>query len=624
MWGRDLRVQQSLAIGSLGNNMITKILRDNSTGKSHTFYFEKEPTDDDKSAAIEAYLAQEQSKAVEPPPEPQEQGGFLEGIQNGLQTELDLAKRIGGNIGKVGDALKTRDPGAIGGAVVGNALRLVNDVVGTQLGLAAKGAVGVAEGIGNAIAPEVTQKINQGSQAVSDLTGRAFAALLNSKTVKEIKAKYDALPSEKDVEPGMWNQRPLTKEYVDNILSIAGSVPITKAVKAIQGVGKTAEELVMSQATKATENAMLPTKDLPYVGETLKDLASKSENVLLKPSQRDLNNGFDKNYMLEKGLGGNVHESKIKVKERIDQKWQEMKDVLGDSPKKITMDDYVDQTEKQILSDPVGTWGDMEGIQKALNKIREDNATLAKALQENPDYIKKMSTDELTEFKNIKTGYKIINETPAIAKSIDNAIKNGLVSLDKLREAGMIEDVIEEGVSPKLVLDLADANKIKIKVGKMGLWSTDDKGAAHIPADAKLIAKVYDKYYSNIKKGIEDNASGPVKEINKDLSKLIAIDQVIERRLPVFDRNEPVGLKTIMSMAGLAAYHNPVIAAGGVIANTYNSILKSGIAAQKMYSLGAGKSGVADALKTSIGNRLSTPIAAGSFTNAYTNERKNK
>jgi len=104
-------------------------------------------------------------------------------------------------------------------------------------------------------------------------------------------------------------------------------------------------------------------------------------------------------------------------------------------------------------------------------------------------------------------------------------------------------------LSPNGIVDIADGQVIKRAFGAKGAWQFG------VPVeDANAIEQVYNTAYNILKTDIETAAAKAgntgVKQVNKELSELIPIEQALIRRLPVAARQNPISLTDLVSLLG--------------------------------------------------------------------------
>lgn len=114
--------------------------------------------------------------------------------------------------------------------------------------------------------------------------------------------------------------------------------------------------------------------------------------------------------------------------------------------------------------------------------------------------------------------------------SMQNALKALQAELD---------DVATDGMVP-----LTDAQLVKRAAGHYGAWSF-----GNTDPDATARQKVFNVFYNEMKKAIEDASPEGVREINKQLSELIPVMNAVIRRIPVAERNNLLSLGDIVGLA---------------------------------------------------------------------------
>ena len=143
-----------------------------------------------------------------------------------------------------------------------------------------------------------------------------------------------------------------------------------------------------------------------------------------------------------------------------------------------------------------------------------------------------------------------LNKTlSTLAKELDKVkLENAGSNLALKRE---LEKFVQEAklLSKDGVIDIADAQRIKQAFGAKGAWEFN------VPReDANAIEEVYTKAYRILKNQIEVSATSvgntAVRQINKELSDLIPIEQALIRRLPVAARQNPISLTDLVAAIG--------------------------------------------------------------------------
>lgn len=133
------------------------------------------------------------------------------------------------------------------------------------------------------------------------------------------------------------------------------------------------------------------------------------------------------------------------------------------------------------------------------------------------------------------------------AKTINKLTQNKAANFGEIQAIKRVSEVLKaeiDHLSPSGLVDLAQAQLVKQGAGKKGSWVF---GSAD--PDAKGIEKIYTSFYRELKEEIEKKASSGVRELNKQISDLIPIQNALVRRIPVADRNEFLSLSDIGTAA---------------------------------------------------------------------------
>jgi hypothetical protein len=94
------------------------------------------------------------------------------------------------------------------------------------------------------------------------------------------------------------------------------------------------------------------------------------------------------------------------------------------------------------------------------------------------------------------------------------------------------------------LVSIPEAQLVKRASGHFGAWTFGNP-----TPEATASQKVYNTFYSEIKKAIEDTSPEGVKQINQEISKLIPVMNAVIRRIPVNERNSVLSLTDIISLS---------------------------------------------------------------------------
>ncbi len=108
-----------------------------------------------------------------------------------------------------------------------------------------------------------------------------------------------------------------------------------------------------------------------------------------------------------------------------------------------------------------------------------------------------------------------------------------------------LKNEITEVAGKNGLVSIPEAQLVKQGAGTKGSWVFGSGDP-----DASAIEKVYNAFYKNLKVAIEKNSPEGVKEINKQISELIPIQNAVLRRIPVESRNSIMSLNDSISLFG--------------------------------------------------------------------------
>lgn len=121
---------------------------------------------------------------------------------------------------------------------------------------------------------------------------------------------------------------------------------------------------------------------------------------------------------------------------------------------------------------------------------------------------------------------------------------------DKLKTFGANTGVAKALDDLKIEIDnvgtkvsIPEADVVKRASGQYGAWTY-----GRPDADSSKQA-VYNVFYNELKKTIEDLSPEGVRELNKQLSELIPVQNAVIRRIPVAERNMPISLTDIIALS---------------------------------------------------------------------------
>lgn len=228
----------------------------------------------------------------------------------------------------------------------------------------------------------------------------------------------------------------------------------------------------------------------PVISGGLTKLGERVESALVKPTPADMRDGFNVQKVFQQNVGGSLAQTYDKVQQKLNAGSQALKIALK-LPKagqgQVDLVGALADAASTLKKDAASTFGQNAAIDGAVSKL-------------------------LGEIQP-----SLVNESPAAQSS-------GVVGLQT-------------------------AQHIKQAVGDMGAWLHDPSGRTVVDPESKALETVANTYYDKLKTAIEDQSSGPVKAINKNLSDLMSIRRAVIRRIPIEQRANVLNLGDLLSLS---------------------------------------------------------------------------
>jgi hypothetical protein len=97
------------------------------------------------------------------------------------------------------------------------------------------------------------------------------------------------------------------------------------------------------------------------------------------------------------------------------------------------------------------------------------------------------------------------------------------------------------------VVDASSAMEIRSRIGDRTAFVGRVQGGKKVDPDADWKEDVYNDLYKKFKTTLHEKLGGKLKEINKIQSEIIPIKQVAERRIPIAESNQRIGLSDLLT-----------------------------------------------------------------------------
>jgi hypothetical protein len=97
------------------------------------------------------------------------------------------------------------------------------------------------------------------------------------------------------------------------------------------------------------------------------------------------------------------------------------------------------------------------------------------------------------------------------------------------------------------IVDAPTAMKIRTKIGEKSAFVGRTSGGSKVDPDADWKEDVYNDLYMKMKNELHGKLGGELQAINKAQSEIIPVKQVAERRMPIAESNQRIGLSDLMT-----------------------------------------------------------------------------
>lgn len=170
--------------------------------------------------------------------------------------------------------------------------------------------------------------------------------------------------------------------------------------------------------------------------------------------------------------------------------------------------------------------------------------SLGSSLQKTENLIGELSAKAENLRANAKSNININEIVSSVADEL---------SSNKVRNIGNNKRILNsfkvfvkelEDVAPDGKMNTIDAQKVKVALGKMGSWLNGQRDL-DANADEVVANALYTKFKVAIENAVDDPAE--LKAINKQLSEIIPIQNVLLKRIPVAERNSALSLTDIIT-----------------------------------------------------------------------------
>ena len=225
-------------------------------------------------------------------------------------------------------------------------------------------------------------------------------------------------------------------------------------------------------------------------------------------------------------------------------------------------------------------FGNPEQVQAQWNsKIHSAYTQLKEKISSIPmDYTKSGSSVNVAQVIN-RAGEKVINETRLSKLDMAKVISN---VKDNLTETYGLD--FKHAPARANNIDLAEAQLLKQETGLQGDWHVvNGKMAAN--KEASNIGTVYNAFYDELKKELENKGGPGIKELNKQMSEMIPMERAARKQILISGRKDMFSLSDFLGL-GVGVGHAVASHGLSIVPLAANLIGKSPAAAKVFNATG--------------------------------------
>ena len=382
-----------------------------------------------------------------------------------VQPTPGFSQELTNRASKIGDIVSSVNKDT---PVLKTSLDIANQIVGAPAAALYKSLPEGVQNVGNAVAENVIAKpIQKLTDFISESPTLQKFVMDNPDKAKQLEDIFGNVAA--------------ASELVGNATALSGvPKPISSTADNLTRlVGKT-----MKSAAKSTQGVL---------GTGLQRTGEKIQMSVIRPSVKDVSDGFKIENIEKYDVGGSLPETIAKTHTKMNELSNQLREKLAENPAaRVDLNTILKETTDSLMSGKTKSFGDNQAIKRVIENLKEEIAQAA-----------------------------------------------------------------EDGV-----VDLVDATNIKRAAGTKGAWAYNRP-----EMDASAIEKVYTEFYDKMKTAIETNAPEGVKEINRQISELIPVNNAAMRRLPVAERNNAMSLTDTIGLTSAIFDPKALLIMGATIAS---------------------------------------------------------
>lgn len=241
-----------------------------------------------------------------------------------------------------------------------------------------------AEGAGKGVISSIKGASSLGEKMLKGITKTILPKSLEPTTLQETETSAEKLiPKALTTAEGAFQKAGfLTEQIVEFLLPSSKIAKLERGLKLVPRMGVEAVVVGGQSAlqrgaidnetkTSAIIGAMFPLGGA-ILGKTkgiLKPIGEKIQTTVIRPVERDLKDGFNIANVNKYNLGGSLKETAIKTHTKINKLVSELNESLKASEIKLSLNDVLNETKNELLTNKERAFGDIGSIKKVLDNV---------------------------------------------------------------------------------------------------------------------------------------------------------------------------------------------------------------------------------------------------------------
>jgi len=174
----------------------------------------------------------------------------------------------------------------------------------------------------------------------------------------------------------------ITPQYIKDVAA-KGTNEILKFAKAHQILPEATSKALSAGAETLEKTMNAPFKaagNIPsaILGKGMKATGEKIQQSVIKPSIRDMKDGFKVENITKHDVGGSLEETIAKSHTKMNQLTKELKNIQAASDARVDINQVIAETKKSLMSKTARTFGDNKAIARVLNDLQKEAKIITK------------------------------------------------------------------------------------------------------------------------------------------------------------------------------------------------------------------------------------------------------